>query len=69
MSFQRLLRFVNAEGKTQYGNLKNEATGDLVGQEVEVLEGDLDSGLTPTGRTEQIKEVCQLPRPSAPFKK
>jgi 2-keto-4-pentenoate hydratase/2-oxohepta-3-ene-1,7-dioic acid hydratase in catechol pathway len=57
MSFQRLLRFVNAEGKTQYGNLKNEATGDLVGQEVEVLEGDLDSGLTPTGRTEQIKEL------------
>jgi transcription initiation factor TFIIH subunit 2 len=57
MSFQRLVRFVNAEGKTQYGDLKKEASGDLIGQEVEVLEGNLDSGFTSTGKTEQIKEV------------
>jgi transcription initiation factor TFIIH subunit 2 len=57
MSFQRLVRFINAEGKTQYGDLKKEATGDLVGQEVEVLEGDLDSGFTSTGKTEKINEV------------
>lgn len=58
MAFQRLVRFVNAEGKTQYGDLKSQPTGDLVGAEVDVLEGDIDSGFTATGRTEKIKEVC-----------
>jgi hypothetical protein len=65
MAFQRLVRFVNAEGKTQYGDLKSQPTGDLVGAEVEVLEGDVDSGFTATGRTEKIKEV-RLSPPTCP---
>ncbi|KAB5566203.1 hypothetical protein GE09DRAFT_1218474 [Coniochaeta sp. 2T2.1] len=62
MSFQRLVRFVNEQGATQYGDLKVEATGDLTGQEVEVLEGDVQSGFKATGRTEKIsKLLCPLP--------
>lgn len=57
MSFQRLVRFVNEEGKTQYGDLKT-ATSDFVGADVEVLDGDISSGFKATGRTEKIKEVC-----------
>lgn len=57
MSFQRLVRFVNAEGTTSFGDLKTEATGDLTGAEVEVLEGDIQSGFRGTGRTDKIQKV------------
>ena len=66
MSFQRLLRFVNEQGVTQYGDLKVEATGDLIGQEVEVLDGDIASGFRATGRTEKISKLL-CPLPSVPF--
>ena len=57
MSFQRLVRFVNAQGATSYGDLKTEAVGDLTGAEVELLEGDLASGFRGTGRTDTIQKV------------
>ncbi|KAK4182349.1 hypothetical protein QBC35DRAFT_510161 [Podospora australis] len=66
MSFQRLVRFVNAEGATNYGDLKTEATGDLTGAEVEVLEGDLQTGFRTTGRTDKIQKVLS-PVPSVPL--
>jgi 2-keto-4-pentenoate hydratase/2-oxohepta-3-ene-1,7-dioic acid hydratase in catechol pathway len=66
MSFQRLVRFVNDQGATQYGDLKSEPTGDLTGQEVEVLEGDLDSGFKSTGRTEKIQKLL-APLPKVPI--
>lgn len=61
MSFQRLVRFVNAQGATLYGDLKTEATGDFVGAEVEVLDGDVASGFRATGKTDKIQKVRQAP--------
>jgi transcription initiation factor TFIIH subunit 2 len=57
MAFQRLVRFVNAQGVTSYGDLKGEPVGDLTGAEVEVLEGDVETGLRGTGRTDKIEKV------------
>ncbi len=57
MSFQRLVRFVNAQGTTSFGDLKSEPTSDLTGAEVEVLEGDIENGFRGTGRTDKIQKV------------
>ncbi|KAH8904820.1 hypothetical protein BR93DRAFT_930243 [Coniochaeta sp. PMI_546] len=63
MSFQRLVRFVNQQGTTLYGDLKSEPAGDLTGAEVEVLEGDIEEGFRSTGRTDKIhKLLCPLPK-------
>ncbi|KAK4114595.1 hypothetical protein N656DRAFT_776759 [Canariomyces notabilis] len=63
MAFRRLVRFVNAQGVTSYGDLKGEPVGDLTGAEVEVLEGDVENGLRRTGRTDKIEKLlCPLPR-------
>jgi transcription initiation factor TFIIH subunit 2 len=63
MSFQRLVRFVNAQGTTSFGDLKSEAKGDLKGAEVEILEGDIENGFRGTGRTDKIEKLlCPLPR-------
>ncbi|KAK5655503.1 hypothetical protein OQA88_5774 [Cercophora sp. LCS_1] len=66
MSFQRLVRFVNAEGVTSFGDLKSEPTNDWTGVEVEVLEGDLDKGFQSTGRTDKIQKLL-CPLPSVPL--
>jgi 2-keto-4-pentenoate hydratase/2-oxohepta-3-ene-1,7-dioic acid hydratase in catechol pathway len=57
MTFQRLVRFVNAQGAIHFGDLKSEPTGDLKGAEVEVLEGDVENGFRGTGRTDKIEEL------------
>lgn len=57
MSFQRLVRFINAEGVTNYGDLETEATGDPTGTEVEVLEADVTTGFRTTGRADSIQQV------------
>ena len=62
MSFQRLVRFVNAQCVTSFGDLKTEPTGDLTGREVEVLEGDIESGFRSTGRTDTIQQVWTFSR-------
>ncbi len=63
MSFPRLVRFVNEQGATLYGDLKSEPIGDLTGAEVEVLEGDIEKGFQNTGRTDKIhKLLCPLPK-------
>jgi hypothetical protein len=62
MSFQRLVRFVNEQGTTLYGDLKTEAPADLTGVEVDVLEGDVQSGFKSTGRKDKIQQLlCPLP--------
>lgn len=62
MSFQRLVRFVNEQGTTLYGDLKTEAPADLAGVEVDVLEGDVQSGFKSTGRKDKIQQLlCPLP--------
>ncbi len=66
MSFQRLVRFVNAQGVTNFGDLKTEPTGDLTGREVEVLEGDIEGGFRGTGRTDTIQQLL-CPLPSVPL--
>lgn len=66
MSFQRLVRFQNAQGSTVYGDLKQEATGDLTGTEVEVLEGDIQSGFKASGKTDKIQKLL-CPLPSVPI--
>lgn len=59
MSFQRLVRFVNAEGNASFGDLKSAPSGDLVGAEVEVLEGSIEEGLKPTGRSDNIQKASR----------
>jgi 2-keto-4-pentenoate hydratase/2-oxohepta-3-ene-1,7-dioic acid hydratase in catechol pathway len=66
MSFQRLVRFVNAQGATSFGDLKSEPTGDLTGAEVEVLEGDIENGFRGTGRTDKIAKLLS-PLPKVPL--
>ncbi|KAK0726520.1 hypothetical protein B0T21DRAFT_336892 [Apiosordaria backusii] len=64
MSFQRLVRFVNAQGATSFGDLKTTpTTANLADAEVEVLEGDIDKGLRGTGRVDKIQKLlCPLPK-------
>lgn len=57
MAFQRLVRFVNVKGTTNFGDLKSEPTGDLRGAEVEVLEGDIENGFRGAGRTDKIEKL------------
>jgi transcription initiation factor TFIIH subunit 2 len=59
MSFRRLVRYVNAEGKTKYGDLKK-APGpeSLEGAEVDILDGDLVSGFKRTGKSDKIEKAC-----------
>jgi transcription initiation factor TFIIH subunit 2 len=46
---------------TSFGDLKSEPTGDLTGAEVEVLEGDIETGFRGTGRTDHIEKLlCPL---------
>jgi hypothetical protein len=62
------VRFKDASGGIQYGDLKQEApSGNWKGVEVDVLEGDIDSGWKSTGKKENIAEV-RISRISQPWK-
>jgi transcription initiation factor TFIIH subunit 2 len=57
-AFERLIRFETGEGKTMYGNLKTEMpTRDIEGSEVEVLEGDIQSGFKKSGGSAKVGKV------------
>jgi transcription initiation factor TFIIH subunit 2 len=57
-SFERLIRFKANDGKTYKGNLSKETpTEEIVGSEVEILEGDIKSGFKKTGQKAQVSEV------------
>lgn len=58
MSFDRLIRFVDDEGKTSFGNLeKASAANDIVGTKVQVLQGNLENGFTKTDEKRVVQKV------------
>lgn len=58
MSFERLIRFVDEAGKTQYGNLgKVTPVKEIEGSEVEIVEGSINTTFTKTGKTTRVKKV------------
>jgi transcription initiation factor TFIIH subunit 2 len=61
-SFERLIRFETADGKTVYGNLEKETpTREIEGTEVEVLSGDVNSGFKKSGERVKVgKLLCPL---------
>jgi hypothetical protein len=63
-SFDRLIRFQTADGKTIYGNLAQEVpTREIEGRDVEVLEGDLKSGFKKSGDKAKVQKLlCPLKR-------
>ncbi|KAH7073495.1 hypothetical protein BKA63DRAFT_534000 [Paraphoma chrysanthemicola] len=57
-TFERLIRFQTADGKTVYGNLEKEVpTRDIEGSEVEVLEGDIKSGFKKSGSKTKVGKL------------
>ncbi|KAE9580741.1 Fumarylacetoacetate hydrolase domain-containing protein 2 [Colletotrichum fructicola] len=66
MSFDRLIRFVDGEGRTSYGDLaKPLAAKEIIGIQVNVVVGNLQYGFT---RTNEKRTVAKLlnPVPDAP---
>lgn len=60
MGFERLIRFVSSTGETQYGNLTKETpTKEIQGSEVEILNGDIESGFEKTGEKATVKQVSR----------
>jgi transcription initiation factor TFIIH subunit 2 len=57
-SFERLIRFETADGKTVYGNLEKEVpTREIEGSEVEILEGDVRSGFKKSGGKAKVRKL------------
>ncbi|RSL56895.1 hypothetical protein BHE90_014371 [Fusarium euwallaceae] len=63
MTFDRLIRFVDEEGRKTFGNLdKPLAAGEIVGTEVQVLVGTFQYGFTKTSEKRKVKKLlCPLP--------
>ncbi|KAF2264262.1 hypothetical protein CC78DRAFT_568399 [Lojkania enalia] len=58
MAFERLIRFVAGDGKTYYGNLTKETpTVEIEGSNVEILSGDIQSGLSKTGKEATVSKL------------
>lgn len=58
MSFDRLIRFVDGEGRTAFGNLdKPFAAKEIIGTEVQVLVGTFQYGFTKTSEKRTVKKV------------
>ncbi|KAL5320284.1 hypothetical protein ACEPPN_011085 [Leptodophora sp. 'Broadleaf-Isolate-01'] len=66
-NFDVLVRFVNDEGKIQYGNLL-EPMDDAIGSQAEVLTGNPIAGFQKTGKTQTIKKF-QVPSQPVVFTK
>jgi transcription initiation factor TFIIH subunit 2 len=57
-SFNYLVRFINSNGQTRYGNLSSyKPTSEIVGSEVEVLSGSIENGFTKTSEAATVKTV------------
>jgi len=57
-AFERLIRFQTADGSVKYGNLEKEVpTTQIEGSEVEVLDGDVKSGLKKTGGKAKVQKL------------
>ena len=60
MDFKRLVRFEDAEGVVNYGDVgDNTGANGWEGADVEILEGDIDAGFKRTGRPARIKKVVE----------
>jgi len=58
MSFERLIRFVDEAGKTQYGNLvKVRPVKEIEGSVVEIVEGNINTTFKKTGKTTRVKKA------------
>ncbi|KAG7040304.1 hypothetical protein JMJ77_0009915 [Colletotrichum scovillei] len=66
MSFERLIRFVDDEGRTSYGNLDKVLTAkEIIGIQVNVVIGSLQDGFTKTNERRTVKKLLN-PVPDAP---
>jgi transcription initiation factor TFIIH subunit 2 len=58
MSFKRLVRFVDENGQTLYGDLGDTVpSADVTGSTVVVLDGNLETGWRQSGRQATITKV------------
>lgn len=58
MTFERLIRFVDDEGHTRYGDVPSSVDiNNIVGQKVKVLEGSPRTALSSTQTEATVKEV------------
>jgi hypothetical protein len=58
MAVTRILRFEDDSGAVHYGDFTaHHATASLTGLELEILEGDLFTGLAPTGKKSKVYKV------------
>lgn len=56
MAFTRLIRFVDEQDHISYGDLQSEwSETKTIGSEVQILDGNLQSGFTRTDRKAKIK--------------
>jgi hypothetical protein len=66
MSFERLIRFVDKAGKTQYGNLgKVMPVREIEGCEVEIVDGSINTAFQNTGKTTRVIKVSTKPMKSS----
>lgn len=60
-AFERLVRFETTDGSVKYGNLEKETpTREIEGSEVEVVEGDVQSGFRKGSGRVRIGKVCLI---------
>lgn len=58
MSFDRLIRFVDENGKQRYGNLEHpHGAKEIEGSEVQLLGGDLQGGFHKSSERATVKKV------------
>lgn len=58
MSFNRLIRFVDDQGRTSYGDLDEAFSAkEIIGKEVQPLVGTLQYGFTKTNEKRVVKKV------------
>lgn len=58
MSFDRLIRYIDDQGRTLYGNL-DEALPyhEIIGREVQVVSGSLEDGFTKSSQKARVSKV------------
>ena len=58
MSFERLIRFLDADGHERYGNIqKAMPSGEIIGLQVQVIAGCLAGGFTRTTEKARVTKV------------
>ena len=61
MPFDRLIRFVDEQDQVHYGNLTESlASPSIIGLDVELLSGSIETDFQPTGRRVKVKKVLSI---------